>query len=62
MINKRLLNEMPQAKTDIFKTVLMQWISLLCNIAFVFSIAFLIDVYKRQASALMKWQSKIQLL
>ena len=43
MINKRLLNEMPQAKTDIFKTVLMQWISLLCNIAFVFSIAFLID-------------------
>lgn len=39
MIDKRLMKEMPEAKQFVMKQVAMQWISLLCNIGFVFVIA-----------------------
>lgn len=39
MIDKRLMKEMPEAKQFVMKQVAMQWISLLCNVGFVFVIA-----------------------
>lgn len=39
MIDKRLMKEMPEAKQFVMKQVAMQWMSLLCNIGFVFVIA-----------------------
>lgn len=39
MIDKRLLKEMPDARSFIWKQVLMQWIAMLCNVVFVVVIA-----------------------
>lgn len=39
MIDKRLMNEMPGAMKYIWKHVLVQWLSLLCNVGFVMLIA-----------------------
>lgn len=41
MMDKRLLKEIPQAKQFIWKIVLVQWISLLSNIVFVFLLALI---------------------
>lgn len=42
MIDKRLMKEMPEAMKPIWKQVLVQWLSLLCNIGFVMLIAQLV--------------------
>lgn len=43
MINKRLLNEIPQAKKYIIHQVLMQWIAMLCNVVFIALTAWIIQ-------------------
>lgn len=45
MIDKRLMKEVPKAKKFVMKQVFMQWVSLLCNICFVFLLAtILVDI------------------
>lgn len=39
MIDKRLLKEIPEAKTYVKKQVIVQWLSLLCNIALIYIVA-----------------------
>lgn len=49
MIDKRLMKEVPKAKKFVIKQVFMQWISLLCNICFVFLLsAILVDVMQNE--------------
>lgn len=43
MINKRLINTVPQTKKHIALNVVFQWISLICNIVIMFLIGFLIN-------------------
>lgn len=43
MIDKRLIQEMPQAKRYVYKQVCMQWIAMLCNVFFIFLLAWLLD-------------------
>lgn len=43
MIDKRLLKEMPQVKQYVWKSVVMQWIGLLCSIGFVMLLAGIVD-------------------
>lgn len=48
MIDKRLVREVPKAKKFVMKQVFMQWISLLCNIGFVFLLSgLLVDIINR---------------
>lgn len=42
MINKRLINIVPESKKHILKTVALQWLSLLANIVLIFSVASII--------------------
>ncbi len=41
MIDKRLMNEMPEAKRFVFYQVAMQWIGMLCNVVLVFALTYL---------------------
>lgn len=43
MINKRLLNEIPQAKKYVFHQVCMQWIAMLCNVVFIVLVAWMLE-------------------
>ncbi len=42
MIDTRLLNLVPQSKKMIFKVVLNQWLSLLCNLVFLLTLGSVI--------------------
>ncbi len=42
MIDTRLLNLVPQSKEMIFKVVLNQWLSLLCNLVFLLTLGSVI--------------------
>ena len=41
MIDKRLMKEMPEAKSYVFKQVFMQWLAMLCNVFMVFTFAYI---------------------
>lgn len=43
MIDKRLMKEIPQAKSFVMKQVLVMWIALLCNIGLILMIASLLE-------------------
>lgn len=52
MIDKRLLKEMPQAKVNVWKQVLMQWLAMLCNVTFIVLSAWILDKLRNNT-----WQS-----
>lgn len=57
MIDKRLMKELPEAKQYVLKQVGMQCISLVCNIGFVFLLAYFISTVQTTImSPMMMWQ------
>lgn len=57
MIDKRLMKELPEAKQYVLKQVGMQCISLVCNIGFVFLLAYFISTVQTTImSPIMMWQ------
>lgn len=44
MIDKRLMKEIPQAKSFVIKQVIAQWVALLCNIGLIFIVAMLLEM------------------
>lgn len=44
MIDKRLIKEIPQARTYVMKQVFVQWLALLCNIGLIFIVATVLEM------------------